>query len=109
MNILENYIWKIVVTYFQLFWFLNDKRFRDEMKCLDNNFKLIDIHWPFFVQLGTFICVDQIMNNLDSVQSSDLDIFYAVYQLRKQRLVSNWRFLGKPPKKSKKTSQQVWT
>jgi len=34
---------------------------------------------------GTFICVDQIMNNLDSVQSSDLDIFYAVYQLRKQR------------------------
>ena len=36
---------------------------------------------------GTFICVDQIMNNIDSLSSpsSEVDIFHTVYQLRKQR------------------------
>ena len=37
---------------------------------------------------GTFICVDQIINNIDSSHSSpctEVDIFHTVYQLRKQR------------------------
>jgi len=35
---------------------------------------------------GTFISVDQIINNMDAVASSELDIFHTVYQLRKQRV-----------------------
>ena len=34
---------------------------------------------------GTFICVDQIINNIDTCHSSEVDIFHTVYQLRKQR------------------------
>ena len=34
---------------------------------------------------GTFICVDQIMRQLDTVPCNELDIFHTVYQLRKQR------------------------
>ena len=36
---------------------------------------------------GTFICVDQMINNINnnSSPSSEIDIFHTVYQLRKQR------------------------
>ena len=34
---------------------------------------------------GTFICVDQIINNIDTSPCSDVDIFHTVYKLRRQR------------------------
>ena len=34
---------------------------------------------------GTFICVDQIIKNLDTRPTSDVDVFNTVYELRKQR------------------------
>ena len=39
----------------------------------------------YVLSAGTFISVDQIINNMDAVASSELDIFHTVYQLRKQR------------------------
>ncbi len=34
---------------------------------------------------GTFICVDQLMKAVDSKQTSEVDVFHSVYQLRRDR------------------------